>query len=545
MVKYPAVQWTAPPRTTPNSLRLELAALAIFVALAVLHTWPLASAPGTYCRNDNADTILNEWALAWTAHALVTRPLHLFDANIFYPERRTLAFSEHMFPQAVMAAPVRWLGGSPVLAYSLALLAGFVLTGWAFSHLVYRWTGNWSAGLVAGSLAAFNAHAFTRLGHLQAQHVEFLPLALLALDEVLRTPRLRTALSLGWWTAVQALTSGYFLVFTAVSMMAAVVVRAAEWAGRRRGRTVLALAAAALFAAFLLAPFIWPYLEVKRDIGIWRPLSDARRGASFGDYLATSASTHWPWSQRFWHGTALFPGFIGMALALTAIGSGVAFKDARARMCLAIAALTFCLSFGLRFPLYALFYRALPFFQAVRETPRFGQYTLLALAVLGGFGAAWWLSHARKRWLRATITLLLLVVIQVEAWHVPIAFPRFAGPSPIHRTLAGQPGPVAYFPFYSGPQQPRNAGYMLDSTANWLPMLNGLSGFAPPSFLHHAENLGRFPDARSMAYLRGTGVRFVVVDMTEYSAAQAESMDELDGLRPWARDARVRIYSVQ
>ena len=173
-------------------LRIDVALLALFVVLACVHTWPLATAPGTWCRNDTGDPILNEWTLAWVAHQIVTDPLHLFDANIFYPERNTLAYSEHMLPQALMVAPVLWLGGSPVLAHNLALLAGLTLTGWTFCFVARRWTGSVAAGLVAGSAAAFNAHSLTRLAHLQAQHMEFLALALLAIDRVLTVPRVRS-----------------------------------------------------------------------------------------------------------------------------------------------------------------------------------------------------------------------------------------------------------------------------------------------------------------------------------------------------------------
>ena len=109
--------------------------------LAILHTWPLATDPGQLSRNDNADTIHHEWILAWDAHQLLRDPRHLFDANIFYPERDTLAYSDHLLVQAVMAAPVLWLGGSPVLAYNLVLIAGFALTGWTTSLVVWRWTG--------------------------------------------------------------------------------------------------------------------------------------------------------------------------------------------------------------------------------------------------------------------------------------------------------------------------------------------------------------------------------------------------------------------
>ena len=549
----------APHRPAP-SWRLELAALALFVALAVVHTWPLAKAPGTYCRNDNSDTVLNEWALAWVAHAIATDPLHLFDANIFHPEKRTLAFSEHMLPQALMVAPVQWLGGSPVLAYSLALLAGFALTGWAFSHLVYRWTGSWGAGLIAGSLAAFNTHSFTRFGHLQALHLEFLPLALLALDRVLTMPRLRHALALAWWTALQSLTSGYFLVFTVVSLVASVAVRPREWllGERRRAaegakvssrlsptRVLAALALAAIVASLLLLPFIWPYVQVRRELGLVRPLQDvARYSAQFTDYLLTGATPHWGWSQRFWPGTALFPGVLGIALAVTSLVSLQAFRDRRARMCLAIALVTFVLSFGVRFPLYPSLYQALPLFHAIRAVSRFGQFTLLALAVLGGFGAAWWLARIRRPWVRGVVAAALLAVVQVESWHAPIWYTEFKELPRVHRTLAGQQGVVAYFPFHTGGDQPRNAEHMLASTLNWLPMLNGFSGFAPPSFFRHAEHLAGFPDTASIDYLRRTGVRFVVVDTRGYREDEAQAIDNAPSLRRWAADETYRIYDI-
>ena len=51
-----------------------LASLALFVFLAVAHTWPLATSPGGLSRNDTADTVHHEWILAWDAHQLATDP---------------------------------------------------------------------------------------------------------------------------------------------------------------------------------------------------------------------------------------------------------------------------------------------------------------------------------------------------------------------------------------------------------------------------------------------------------------------------------------
>ena len=99
--------------------------------LAIVHTWPLATAPGTLSRNDNGDAQLNEWIMAWVAHQLPRDPAHLFQGNIFYPAPDTLAYSEPLIVPALIGAPVAWLGGSPVLVFNLMVMTGFTLTALA------------------------------------------------------------------------------------------------------------------------------------------------------------------------------------------------------------------------------------------------------------------------------------------------------------------------------------------------------------------------------------------------------------------------------
>ena len=262
------------PDSRPAGVRAGAAALLLFVTLAAFHTWPLASAPGTWSRNDNGDAMLNEWTIAWVAHQLPRDPAHLFDANIFYPERRTLTFSEHLLPQALLVSPVLWAGGSPVLAYNLCLLEGLALTAWAMCLVIRRWTGSWWAGLIAGCLAGYNASSLTRLAHIQSQHLEFLPLALLALDRLFALPRVRHALALGGWFALQSLTSGYFLAFTSVAMVVSAGVRPVEWMGARFRRVAPRLLVALATALLLLMPFLVAYWHVRQEQGLVRTLRD-------------------------------------------------------------------------------------------------------------------------------------------------------------------------------------------------------------------------------------------------------------------------------
>ena len=135
--------------------------------LALAHTWPLVTAPASLSRTDSADGLLNQWILGWVSHAMATQPLSLFHANIFFPEPRTLAFSEHLVVQSLFSAPLFWAGGSPVLAYNVTLWIGLALTGWTTTLVLHRWTGDWYAALVAGSLAAFNTDTLTRMQRAQ------------------------------------------------------------------------------------------------------------------------------------------------------------------------------------------------------------------------------------------------------------------------------------------------------------------------------------------------------------------------------------------
>jgi hypothetical protein len=150
-----------------NGLRLGASRAALlllfFVAMAVLHTWPLASNLAVWSRHDNADAMLNQWIIGWVAHQLPRAPLHLFDANIFFPEPNTLAFSEHMFVQGLMGAPLFWAGAPALVVHNVVLIAGLALTGWTMSLVVYRWTRDMWASVVAGLLLAFNAYMLTEI----------------------------------------------------------------------------------------------------------------------------------------------------------------------------------------------------------------------------------------------------------------------------------------------------------------------------------------------------------------------------------------------
>jgi hypothetical protein len=529
-------------------------ALAAFVLLAVIHTWPLARNPAHLSRNDNGDTLLNTWAIAWVAHQLPRDPGHLFDANIFYPERRTLAYSEAMIVQGVMAMPVLAAGGSPVLAYNLVLLAGFALTGWAFCLLVHRWTTSWSAGYVSGSLAAFNSHVLVRLGHLQTQHVEFIALILFALDRLVASRRVRDGVWLGIGFALQGLTSIYLLVFSTWMLIFAVIARAGEWRRRDAARTAGLLALAGVVAALILAPYLLVYYELHRSAGFERTVGDARLFAgSWIHYLSSGSRLHYTlWSHRFFGGSisSSFPGVVAIALVSLAFAWPEARADRRVRMCAIAAAGCVGVSMLPHLPIYPALHRAIPLFRAVRVPAHIGQIVLLMIAVVAGYGAA----GLQRRWRSArtwpAVAVALCALVNLEALRAPLWYAPFSEIPPIYVMLADRRDAVVVeLPFYEPRASFGNAPYMLNSTRHWRPILNGYSGFGPGSYFDHYAILQSFPDSASLVALDARGVTFIVVHEEQFSGMfgrdRFNAIAAVASLQPVAQSGDIRIYRLR
>jgi len=535
----------------PTSAALNRsAAFAVFVLLAVVHTWPLATNPAHLSRNDNGDALLNTWAIAWVAHQLPRDPAHLFDANIFYPDRYALGYSEAMVVQGALAAPVIAAGGSPVLAYNVVLLAGFALTGWAFWLLVVRWTGSVPAGYVAGCLAAFNAHVLLRLPHLQAQHVEFVALALFALDALLASSRLRHAVLLGAAFALQALTSVYLLVFAAWMLIFAAGARAAEWLRRDRVRSAALLGVAAVTALVVLAPYLIAYGHVHQQAGFDRTVEDAQSYAgSWVDYLATGGRFHyWLWSAPFVARAMSnnFPGVAALALLALACAWPETRRDHRLRMCLAAGAGCAAISMLPNAPFYPMLHPYVPFFHAVRVEAHLGQIVLLMIAVAAGFGMAGLVRRVPGGRARPAVVAAALVLVNVEALRAPLGYEPFSHIPRIYGVLAREPRAVVVeMPFFAPQVFHSNAPYMLDSTRHWQPMLNGYSGFRPEWYDAMFERLQHFPDPESLAALADRGVTHVVVHRDRYAEDDLEAVKHLDGLHLVADEENIQIYRLR
>jgi len=502
------------------------AAFALCLLLAVAHTWPLALDPGRHSRNDNADAELNAWIMAWVAHQLPRDPLHLFEANIFYPAHDSLAFSEPLIVPALMGAPMAWAGASPVRVHNVILILGLALTAFAGCLLIEAWTGSMMAGLLAGSMLAFNTHTLTRIAHIQALHLYGLPLALLAADRIIRGGSYRAALGLALSVAVLAYTSGYLVVFAAFMLAVAFVTRAPDWLPR--ARTVLTqVVVAGVVAGLAILPVYLPYRRVAREQQMVRTLDVVKDfSATLPGYLATAGRVHFAtWSGTFFKDPvdSFFPGIVILALAILAVvlafrrraeGHDDAATVTRRRviMLVAIGVTGFTLSLGTATPFYGWAFNLFPPMQGLRAAARFGNLFLLAIAMLGGLGLALWRPSRY-------VGLALLLLVNLESLRAPFAYTRFDGIPGLYRLLADEPGPVvlAEQPFFPRSGVFLNSPYVLASTAHWRPLMNGYSGYTPASYQRYADAFWYFPEDWAIKAMKDAGVTHVMVHVAAFS----------------------------
>jgi hypothetical protein len=292
------------------------AAFLLYVVVTIVMTWPLAAGLTRDVPGDFGDPLFTSWVLSWDA-------THLgrgwWSANIFAPHPLSLAYSEHFLPQALQALPVYAVTKNPILCYNLLFLSTFALSGLGMFLLGRELTGSAAAGFVAGLAFAFAPYRLASVPHLQVLSSAWMPFVLFGLHRYFESGRPRPLAGAAAAWLVQNLSCGYYLLF-----FSPIVVFYIAWELTRRGlwrdtRTLWRVAAAIAIVLAATAPFLLPYLELRRLGFNPRSLAETRRfSADVYAYLTADPNLRlwgpiaqaWPKSEGL-----LFPGLTIVVLA--------------------------------------------------------------------------------------------------------------------------------------------------------------------------------------------------------------------------------------
>ena len=481
--------------------RPHLVAAALFVALAVVMTWPLARLLDSAVAWPG-DPFITTWVMDWDWWATFHRSQSLFDANILYPARHTLAFSENLYGIAVFLFPLRAFGMSALTANNLAILLGYAFTGFGAYLLGWTVTRSWWAGIAAGIFYAFVPFRFTHAPHVQYVWAGWLPMMIAALLHYAKRPTWPRAMLFGAAFLFNGLSNVHWLLLGTVAIaMTVLIVRP----------RIVPLAACTVAAGILLLPFLWPYAAAAREYGMRRSWQEAKSfSAQPRDWLVVSTSTRWyraledpSVDPERW----LFPGAVGIALSIAGV---VLARDRRAMfIALAWLLLGFLGSLGTHFFLHRFLFAHVPGFQAIRVPARWANIAYVGMSLLIALAC-------RRRWIAVVASAALAVELFVAPilWYLCVP-----GAPPVYAWLRDhKPRAVLELPIGAD----FDYVYMLHATEHHRPIINGFSGFFPLETkrieaMTHANRDALIPE------LRRIGVDSVVV--------HADAID--DDTRQW------------
>jgi hypothetical protein len=250
--------------TITKGTKINLSVLCFFIILSVIMLWPLPAHMADAFVS-HVDPLLNTWIFDWDTYQLFRDPLHLFDANIFFPLKNTLAFSEHMIVLSLIAFPVSLVSGNPILGYNFVQLLAYILCGFAVYLLVFDLTKSRTAGIVAGIIFAFSPYRFRQLGHIQNITVFWTPLSLLYLHRAVKKPSWKYLLLFGLFFVLQGLSCGYLGVFLAITVGIFVLYYLMFMPPAHRVPFLKRLVVVAVLSGLVIVPFLVPYLQVKKE----------------------------------------------------------------------------------------------------------------------------------------------------------------------------------------------------------------------------------------------------------------------------------------
>jgi len=500
---------------------------AFYAAVTVVMAYPFSLHPAAGVLSIGTDTDLYIWALGWDVHAFAHRPFAIFDANIFFPWRHTLAYSENVIGSALLAAPVLWITHNPMLAFNLVTLLSVPLSALGAYVLARRLGASPAGAVLCGLVFGFTPPRLLRLDQFHLTTIEWVPFSLAFLHGYFQTGSKRDLrLALGFFS-LQALTSGHGAAMLVLGMALVAgfhLTHGQPLALARRLRDLGVIGALLLLPAALVYV---PYREAQVEISFRRALDDWSistssffTSASHVQTWLVSHAPNWDWIKHdpdAW----LFPGILPLVLgAAVFLGPGRTADHApgaRRYRWLYLAMLALCVWFavGPPFGIWRWVYW-LPGLNFVRVPSRFMLLGMLALAVLAAAGfdrLAARLTGARRLVAASIAGALLLGEFAAMPFNVE---PYQVDPPAIDRWMNSLPKPFAVVEvplpdsFSVITQERRNTLYMLHSLAHYQPIVEGYSGIQPPGYQTLHDQLITFPDEVSLRALARLGVRYAI-----------------------------------
>ena len=527
---------TAPPREALVWLTWT-AVILLFTALSLLYFWPLPKQLGDHLGPDLGDPLFNLWVLKWGVHEIRLGLPNLWNgnvwnANIFYPTKGTLAFSDHLLGPAAELVPFLKVFPNAIAGYNVLFLSSFIGSALAVCWMLRKSGLSWPAALLGGWMYAYSSFRLSHMSHLQILIAQWIPLTLWFWDRLLaeRTAK-NAALFLLFY--LLNLSGGCYLAYMIHFSLLAIFLCRAPAVGRDLVslRSLRVLIPVGVVAALAVAAFFLPYVRISRAQGLSRPQKEIEfYSAKLASYFSPSDETVYfgERANRFLHKAlgdsadlffrpenSLFAGFLPTILFFVGVWAawrerGKEPPDPWVRGLVLSGLFCFALSFAWAFVPLA---RIIPGLSGMRVPARFYAFVSLTVVFFAARGVDFLRSRIPGPRVRAALVAGLAAVLLIEL--APWGFsaerlPREGELPQVYRWLRDQPSiqGLVELPLYGDSHE---NDYLYASTVHWKSIANGYSGYMAPSFDQIANKIFRLPGVVGFDLLRTLRISHIVV----------------------------------
>ncbi|HVZ67472.1 MAG TPA: hypothetical protein VG917_04355 [Patescibacteria group bacterium] len=539
-------------------------AFFIFIAASVYITYPLIVNLGSLTTGFGDELVIS-WIMNWVIHALITNPLSLFQANIYYPYTNTLAYSDLHLISSIMAAPIVLITREPIVAINFTMIVSLILLPFGIFLLSYYLTKNFATSLIAGFLVVFSPAVLDKRIHLQMLALEWIPFSIIFFLNFVRSKQFKFISLAVIFSVIQiynCFMAGYFLIlFYFVYFTYVYFFDGAKFILFKDKKILLLL----LGAIVAILPFVIPYYQVSKEFSYTRDIRDTIHFAlQPEDLLYPNETTRLQKPLLYLSNRNKYPenaeiktGYLGFVFTVLSICALIYVAKNRKNknngiinIFLIASILGLLLSFGpflhfgrvtihhpLPIPLpYLPFYYLAPGFKGFRNSSRFEMMSIIFIAPVIAYMLADF-SKKKVKNIGNTFFGLLILLIVLE-YNFPMQFyPALQAKNfpKIYSYLNSLPTnskiiimPIFNWNMWGNGMEIEREFY---STVEYRAMVNGSSGFSPPPWQNSVSYLHiNFPNKKSIEKLALLKLDYIIVDKKTYDLGFSKREEKEDGM---------------
>lgn len=226
---------------------------------------------------DLGDPLLNLYILKHNIDRILNLNFsNFFDANIFYPYKFTLAFSENLIATSIFVLPIYIISKDIIFTYNIFILLNFIFSGLFMSLLCYRFTKNFIASIIGGTIFSFAPFKFAHLGHLHILTTIWIPLIFLFLHKFFEEKKYKFLIFSIFFFIIQSLSCGNYMVIIfpfIILMFLFYILKERELIKKY----LLSFLIFVIISGFFLIPVYYPYIEIEKLYGFKRTINECIR----------------------------------------------------------------------------------------------------------------------------------------------------------------------------------------------------------------------------------------------------------------------------